>query len=154
MPTYHKFEWGGFKVRAKPVGWRKIIPFSPVIRGNKPEFKVIFKTISGEERQLKSHIISKDPDSYAMEQSPSVLAHYETPVSSIEETVKVQSIGVSGNHRFEITLNSQGDRCQRYIFTFRAIAPETMMAWTIGILVGIAAIIVGVLNLIGRSQGN
>ncbi len=143
MPTYHKFEWEDFKVRAKPLRWRRIIRFFPYFTGNQPTFRVTIDTISGEPRQLTTLLEFLEPDLSAMEASR-VLSSRETPVSNISEEIRLHPIGVSGDHRFQIRLESEErGSYQRDIVTFTAISGDRTTMTIFAVLLVIAGGIIG-----------
>ena len=76
----------------------------------------------------------------------------DIPVNSINAKIYLHPVAVSGDHYIQVSLfwKQPGSprEVTRNLVTFKAIAQETMLGWTIGIIVGIGAIIVGILNLV------
>lgn len=124
MPAYHKFGWEDFRVIAEPIGIRRFLRCLPYFTGSEPNFKVTINTISGKLRQLESTLDCFEPDQTAMAISRN-LSWHETPINNISKEVKVPPIGVSGDHRFQITLCEKGkQRYRRDLITFTAISGD------------------------------
>ena len=82
------------------------------------------------------------------------LSKPDNPINIVNENLTAHPISASGDHCLKIRLAWHGHKKPIHIkydlVSFRAIAHETMIGWTIGILLGIGAIVVGILNLIYR----
>lgn len=145
MPNYHSFEWEDFRVRAEPLWKRKLFRFMPYFTGNEPKFKVTVDTKSGQLQPLEAFLEFLEPLSDEMEQQRE-LSHYDKPLRSISEVIKVVPIGMSGDHRFRITLRwgkKKGDIIKRDLVTFTAISGDRM---TITIFSVVLVIIGGIIG--------
>jgi hypothetical protein len=150
MPNYHQFEWEDFRVRTRPTGIRRILRLLPYFTGRKVIFRVTIDTISGAPQDLETTVLFFEPNRTNTVRARKISWHGR-PVNNTSGDFTSQSIGASGDYRFQMKLDWKGvGTDQRDLITFKAIAQETMIGWTIGILVGIGAVIVGILNLLYR----
>ncbi len=143
MPNYHQFEWQDFKVKAKPIGIRRLFQFWPYITGQEPKFKVTIDTKSGKERELTAYIHGSDSTQHGLNLSSSLISHPKTPVDSCTKTVKLPPISVSGDHRIKIDLRWKEINHSQDLVNFRAIAQETI---TLLIMAAILTLISGIIG--------
>ena len=149
MPTSNKFEWEDFKVKTEPVGIRKVFRLLPYFTGNKLKFKVSINTTSGKQHELDAYLNSTDPSSHELTLSTIILAVPKTPVNKIVKKVESRSpVGISGDPRIEIELHCGKMYYSQDLVTFRAIAHEIMWGWTIGTIIGISLLVVGIWHLV------
>ena len=143
MPRFYDFEWEGIRVSAKPKGIRRcgLFRFIPYFTGNEPKFKVTMDTISGEQCPFDAKLDFLEPGDSEMTPSMSV---------SNGQEVKVYPIGASGDHKFQIILNSKGASPRflgrRNLVTFTAISGDrTTMTIFATLLVVLGGIIGGLI---------
>ena len=148
MPYYADFTWQDFKVKAKPIGIRRLFQFWPYVTRQEPKFKVTIDTISGDPRPLLAHLHGSDSTQHGLNISQGLISHPKTPVNSYTKTVKLQPIVVSGDHRIKIDLRWEEKNHSDDLVTFRAIAHEIVWGWIIGTLIGISVLVVGIWNLV------
>jgi len=154
MPHYHKYEWEVFHISARPSGIRKFMPrFIPYFTGSKPKLRVVIRIAGGKTSLLEASLFLIEPLAQTKEVWEK-LSDPSKPFKDIDETWALHPIAESGDHRLQVRLvlsNVTPTKSVRYdLVTFKAIAQETMIGWTIGMLLAIGAIVVGILNLLYR----
>jgi len=97
---------------------------------------------------LTAEVDFNEPDDRALRGSEKI-SNLENPVNNITKDVEVRAIGISGDYRFTLSLQSEKEYLlNRDLITFRAIAQETMLGWVIGTVLAIAVLVVGIWNLV------
>ena len=147
MPSYHNFEWEGFVVKAEPSGIRRLFRFLPYFTGSEPTFKITVYSKRGKVLPFQTTLNFYEPD-YTVRGKTRMLSSYDRPVTNISENIKVHPIGVSGDHRFQITLefHAKGSYMRDPV-TFTAISGDkTTMTILSALLVIFGGIVGGLIT--------
>jgi len=160
MPHYHRFEWEGWVISAKPIGIRrwKMFGWVPYRTGNKPAFKVSIKGELGEQQSLKATInlkrsnVSKNIQQWSFPSKPNM------PFSNVEEDISIYPIATGSDHCLEINLalssTSHSTRARYDLVSFRPIVQESITMLVVGGLLALVGAVVGGLLVHYLAGGN
>lgn len=150
MPHFYKYEWEGFEVKAEPSGIRKLFKFLPYITGSKPIIKFVIRVKEGETRPLEAHLNLYE-STENKQQTWDFFSSPDQSPNNIDKKWNLHPISLSTDYTLQVHLilpRAKNPMSMKYnLVTFKAIAQETMLGWTIGTILAIAVLIVGIWNL-------
>ena len=149
MPHYHKYEWEGFNLSAKPLGMRRWWFFSwwPYFSGNEPTLKISITAKADEERPFEAHLKLVGSTGDEIRHWPFLSKLDSKPFTNVDKVLKLHPIAAGGDHSLQLHVIlplAKAAKSELYdLVTFRAIVQESLTLLVAAALFTLVGAVVG-----------